>query len=117
MVAGLAPGLEDGGCRGPGRRWVEALAGEEGAAWAAAWRAGEVLTIQPGWLRFQSTLRRLFFFSPEALQSGRGRRPPTKTRQAGAPNAGQKKDKDESAKHRCQGRSLEFWRRQRTRPH
>jgi hypothetical protein len=57
-----------------------------------------------------------FFFSLEALQSGRERRPPTKTRQAGAPNAGQKKDKDESAKRRCQGRSLEFWRRQRTRP-
>jgi hypothetical protein len=41
------------------------------------------------------------FFSLEALQSGRGRRPPTKTRQAGAPNAGQKKDKDKGAKHRC----------------
>ncbi len=26
---------------------MEALAGKEGAAWAAAWRAGEVLTIQP----------------------------------------------------------------------
>jgi hypothetical protein len=36
------------------------------------------------------------FFSLEALQSGRGRRPPTKTRQAGAPNAGQKEDKDTS---------------------
>ncbi len=35
-----------------------------------------------------------FFVSPQALQSGRGRRPPTTTRQAGAPNAGQKK-KDE----------------------
>ena len=39
---------------------------------------------------------RTFFFSLEALQSGRGRRPPTKTRQAGAPNAGQKEDEDTS---------------------
>jgi hypothetical protein len=68
----------------------------------------QVVSVRATPVDVDALMEEIFFFSPEALQSGRGRRPPTKTRQAGAPNAGQKKDKDENAQHRCQGRSLEF---------